>query len=152
MRVKIKLALVCMTILFAQYLPAPQLHVPMSSAETLRDRVEDESLATTPRANLASRSAIRSQDSQEPNLILPILLKREELQAGNPLATYAAMIELEPQYLKFKIFADFYRQTRFNFEEFMGLPLAGVQAMSLPSLRQGKAECRNSHSQIICGR
>ena len=75
---------------------------------------------------------------QEQNLVPPILLKREELQAGNPLATYSAMLDLEPQYLKSRSFEDFYRQTRFNFEEFMGLPLAGVQAMSLPSLRLGK--------------
>jgi hypothetical protein len=77
--------------------------------------------------------------AQEPGLVPPILLKREALEAGNPLATYAAMLELEPQYLKSKIFEDFYRQTRFNFEEFMGVPLAGVQAMSLPSLRRRKA-------------
>ena len=76
--------------------------------------------------------------SSEQNLVPPIMLKREELQAGNPLATYSAMVDLEPQYLKSGRFADFYRQTRFNFEEFMGLPLAGVQAMSLPSLHLGK--------------
>jgi len=77
------------------------------------------------------------------------MLKRDELQAGNPLATYAAMLELEPQYLKSKIFADFYRQTRFNFEEFMGLPLAGVQAMSLPSLRRGKPSVETRFRQRI---
>ncbi len=74
----------------------------------------------------------------EQNLVPPIMLKRDELQAGNPLATYSAMLDLEPQYLKSERFEDFYRQTRFNFEEFMGLPLAGVQAMSLPSLHLRK--------------
>jgi hypothetical protein len=64
------------------------------------------------------------------------LLKKEALQAGNPLATYAAMLDLEPQYLKSKVFADFYREIRFNLEEFMGFPLAGVQAMSLPTYRR----------------
>jgi len=76
-----------------------------------------------------------SRPSQQQSLIPPVLLKREELLAGNPLATYAAMLDLESQYLKSKSFEEFYRQIRFSFEEFMGFPLAGVEAMSLPSLR-----------------
>lgn len=75
---------------------------------------------------------------QEEGLVPPILLKKEALQAGNPLATYAAMLDLEPQYLKSKVFADFYREVRFNLEEFLGFPLAGVQAMSLPTYRREK--------------
>ena len=78
------------------------------------------------------------RSSQEHSLVPPIMLKREALEAGNPLATYAAMLELEPQYLKSKIFEGFYRETRFNFEEFMGLPLAGVQAMSLAGFRRSQ--------------
>ena len=76
---------------------------------------------------------------QEPKLAPPTMLKRDAFEAGNPLATYAAMLELEPQYLNSKIFADFYREIRFNLEEFMGLPMAGVQAMSLPIFRKSKA-------------
>ena len=140
-KLKIKLARALSTFLCA--LPALQeAHVPMAEpfrqAESFADQAEDElneALMTARQVNLASRSLILSQ---EPNLIPPILLKREELQAGNPLATYAAMLELEPQYLKSKIFEAFNRQTRFNFEEFMGLPLARVQAMSLRALRRGK--------------
>lgn len=74
--------------------------------------------------------------SQEEKLVFPGLLKKEALEAGNPLATYAAMLDLEPQYLKSKIFAGIYREIRFNFEEFLGFPLAGVEAMSLPTLRR----------------
>lgn len=73
---------------------------------------------------------------QEETLVFPGLLKKEALEAGNPLATYAAMLDLEPQYLKSKIFAGVYREVRFNFEEFLGFPLAGVEAMSLPMLRR----------------
>jgi hypothetical protein len=73
---------------------------------------------------------------QEEALVFPGLLKKQELEAGNPLATYAAMLELEPKYLKSKIFAGIYPEIRFNFEEFLGFPLAGVQAMSLPMYRR----------------
>jgi hypothetical protein len=72
------------------------------------------------------------QSSQEETLVFPGLLKKEALAAGNPLATYAAMIDLESKYQQSKIFAGVYPEIRFNFEEFLGLPLAGVQAMSLP--------------------
>jgi hypothetical protein len=74
--------------------------------------------------------------AQEEKLVFPGLLKKEALEAGNPLATYAAMLELEPQYQKSKIFAGIYPEIRFNFEEFLGFPLAGVKAMSLPTLRR----------------
>jgi hypothetical protein len=75
---------------------------------------------------------------QEEGLVPPILLKKEALQAGNPLATYAAMLDLESQYLNSKVFADFYLEVRFNLEEFLGFPLAGVKAMSLPTYRREK--------------
>jgi hypothetical protein len=74
--------------------------------------------------------------SQEEALSFPSLLRREELEAGNPLATYAAMLDLELQYRKSKIFAGIYPEIRFNFEEFLGFPLAGVAAMSLPIYRR----------------
>lgn len=74
--------------------------------------------------------------AQDERLVFPGLLRREELEAGNPLATYAAMLDLEPQYRKSKIFAGIYPEIRFNFEEFLGFPLAGVQAMSLPIYRR----------------
>jgi hypothetical protein len=117
---KNRIAVACIVLLFTQNLmalPKAYLSAPVCNAEPVRDRAWD----------------------QEPKLVPPILLKRDALEAGNPLATYAAMLELEPQYLKSKIFADFYRETRFNFEEFMGVPLAGVQAMSLPSFRRRKS-------------
>jgi len=71
--------------------------------------------------------------SQEEPLVFPGLLEKEALEAGNPLATYAAMLDLESQYLKSKIFAGIYPEIRFNFEEFLGFPLAGLEAMSLPA-------------------
>jgi hypothetical protein len=77
-----------------------------------------------------------SQTSQQNQLIFPGMLKKEALEAGNPLATYAAMIDLESQYRQSKIFAGIYPEIRFNFEEFLGLPLAGVQALSLSSFRR----------------
>lgn len=73
--------------------------------------------------------------AQEEALVFPGLLKKEALEAGNPLATYAAMLALEQQYRQSKIFGRIYPEVRFNFEEFLGFPMAGVQAMSLPSYR-----------------
>jgi hypothetical protein len=89
-------------------------------------------------AQLASLPPRNLEPYQEGGLVPPLLLKKEALQAGNPLATYAAMLDLESQYLNSKIFADFYREIRFNFEEFLGFPLAGVEAMSLPIYRRKK--------------
>ncbi|HJU61959.1 MAG TPA: hypothetical protein VJ864_07920 [Candidatus Binatia bacterium] len=74
--------------------------------------------------------------SQEEPLVFPGLLEREALEAGNPLATYAAMLDLEPKYQKSKIFAGIYPEIRFNFEEFLGFPMAGVAALSLPIYRR----------------
>lgn len=81
---------------------------------------------------------------QEEALVFPGLLRREELEAGNPLATYAAMLDLEPQYRKSKIFAGVYPEIRFNFEEFLGFPMAGVQAMDLPMYRTKRANAETS--------
>jgi hypothetical protein len=87
--------------------------------------------ASTP-LDQAGSDAVRSQEA---SLVFPGLLKKEALEAGNPLATYAAMLELEPQYLKSGIFAQIYPEVRLNFEEFLGFPLAGLRAMQLPQLR-----------------
>lgn len=64
-------------------------------------------------------------------LIFPGALKQEALRAGNPLATYAAMLELESQYRQSKIFSSIYPEVRLNFEEFLGFPIAGEQAMKI---------------------
>src|SRR5262245_41862893 len=61
----------------------------------------------------------------ETPLVPPMLLQKEALQAGNPLATYAAMLDLEKRYRDFKPLAGIYDEVRFNFEEFLGFPLAG---------------------------
>src|SRR5262245_6444961 len=71
----------------------------------------------------------------EKPLVPPMLLQKEALEAGNPLATYAAMLDLEPRYRDSKALAGIYDEVRLNFEEFLGLPMAGVQAMSLPALK-----------------
>lgn len=90
-----------------------------------------------PKYGLIARGrSSRSVLSQQNALVFPGLLKKEALEAGNPLATYAAMIDLESQYQQSKIFAGIYPEIRFNFEEFLGVPLAGVQALSLSSFRR----------------
>src|SRR5687767_7841596 len=137
---KNRTALACVVVLFAQNLlalPKVSFATPSGNAESNEARACNHSNESTfpLRPRLLSPGLGRSQ---QPGLVPPIMLKREALEAGNPLATYAAMLDLETQYLNSKIFADFYRQTRFHFEEFMGVPLAGVQAMSLPSLRRTK--------------
>ena len=80
--------------------------------------------------------ALAVQNPQEETLVFPGLLNKEALEAGNPLATYAAMLDLEPQYQRSRIFSGIYPEIRFNFEEFLGFPLAGIQAMSLPMYRR----------------
>lgn len=80
---------------------------------------------------------------QEQPLVFPALLKKEQQEAGNPLAAYAEMLRLEPQYLDSKVFARVYPEVRATYEEFMGDPLAGVRAMSLPTLR-GKVAAKES--------
>jgi hypothetical protein len=76
---------------------------------------------------------------KEPTLPPPMLLQKEALEAGNPLATYAAMLDLETQYRNSKALAGIYAEVRFNFEEFLGFPMAGVQAMALPNYRKMSA-------------
>jgi hypothetical protein len=66
-------------------------------------------------------------DSTKP-LTVPILLKKEQRISGNPLATYAEMLALESRYLSSPLKEIFIEQKK-NLEEFLGLPLAGVQAM-----------------------
>src|SRR5437870_1503923 len=88
------------------------------------------------RGALASGTVGRNRFIQEETLVFPGLLGKEALEAGNPLATYAAMLDLESQYLKSKIFAGIYPEVRANFEEFLGIPFAGVRAMSLPVYRR----------------
>jgi hypothetical protein len=75
----------------------------------------------------------------ETPLVPPMLLQKEALEAGNPLATYAAMLDLENQYRNSKNLAGLYAEVRFSFEEFLGFPMAGVQAMSLPNFRTKSA-------------
>src|SRR5437773_2317049 len=84
----------------------------------------------------ASETVRSNRFFQEETLVFPGLLKKAALEEGNPLATYAAMLDLEPQYLKSKIFGSIYPEVRSNFEEFLGVPLAGIRAMSLPALRR----------------
>lgn len=73
-------------------------------------------------------------------LVPPMLLQKEAMEAGNPLATYAAMLDLEDRYRKSKDLAGVYDEVRCNFEEFLGLPMAGVRAMSLPNYRTKPAK------------
>jgi hypothetical protein len=68
-------------------------------------------------------------------LVPPMLLQKEAREAGNPLATYAAMLELEPRYRNSNALAGIYAEVRFNFEELLGFPMAGVRAMALPIYR-----------------
>ncbi|HEX8844682.1 MAG TPA: hypothetical protein VF791_08570 [Pyrinomonadaceae bacterium] len=122
MRAKLSLALiVCL---------APQ--IVLAQQKPRETKVERMRL----QGSFRSESTPGDRVSQEETLVFPGLLKKEALEAGNPLATYAAMLDLETQYLKSKIFAGIYPEIRFNFEEFLGFPLAGVEALSLPTYRR----------------
>jgi len=69
-------------------------------------------------------------------LTFPGALRKAEREAGNPLATYASMIELEQQYRASEVFRGVYDEVRCNYEQFLGDPSAGERAMSLPALRR----------------
>src|SRR5437763_15548260 len=130
---KEKLFLVCIVLLFSQNSLAQRyLH---AAKPNYRSGVVARLAApsVTPKDG---RLLSHLDPAQEEALIFPGLLKKEALEAGNPLATYAAMLELESKYRQSKIFVQIYPEVRFNFEEFLGLPLAGVQAMSLPAFRR----------------
>jgi len=77
----------------------------------------------------------RAQAGVGEPLPFPGLLKRAERERGNPLATYAALLELADRYRKSDVFAGIYEEVRCNYEEFLGVPDAGEMAMALPALR-----------------
>lgn len=93
-------------------------------------------LRPTPKLTPAGIGPVQS--TQEKELKFPLLLEREAWDAGNPLARYAAMLDLDSEYRKSKIFSPIYPEVRANVEEFLGFPNAGVEAMSLPIFRRGK--------------
>jgi hypothetical protein len=82
------------------------------------------------------QAGLRSKTpAQEGALVPPMLLRRSQLEAGNPLATYAAMVDLETRYRASKPLSRVYEEVRLNFEQFLGDPTAGVKAMGLPGFR-----------------
>ena len=81
------------------------------------------------------QSASNKKDSAKPpNLIFPMLLEKEKRLAGNPLATYASIVEMEKEY-RSSPFAPVYDEIRYSFEEFLGFPEAGKKALGLPQFR-----------------
>src|SRR5262245_44348110 len=87
-----------------------------------------------PASRLAQKASSSAPGGDAP-LVPPMLLQKRALESGNPLATYTAMLDLEQRYRAFKPLAGIYDEVRFNFEEFLGFPMAGVQAMALPIYR-----------------
>lgn len=69
----------------------------------------------------------------------PALVKRKQLYSGNPLAQYIALKKMESKYLN-SVFKDPYKELLKNFEQFLGFPLAGVEAMQLKTLKQDYGE------------
>jgi hypothetical protein len=63
-------------------------------------------------------------------LPVPMLVEVEQARRGNPVAGYAALVELEKQYQQSSQFAAIYPEIRFMAEEFLGIPDAGLRAMS----------------------
>lgn len=66
-------------------------------------------------------------------LPVPLLLEVEQARQGNPLAAYATLVDREEAYRSSPQFADLYLQVRLMTEEFLGVPEAGLRAMSLIS-------------------
>jgi hypothetical protein len=84
----------------------------------------------------AQQNAKQTNDSI---LEFPILVKREQLYAGNPLAQYIALTKMESRYLN-SVFKEPYKELLKNFEQFLGFPMAGVEAMQLKTLKQDFGE------------
>ncbi|MGB8192300.1 MAG: hypothetical protein WCF67_10300 [Chitinophagaceae bacterium] len=64
-------------------------------------------------------------------LPMPILIEKQKRLAGNPLAPYAALLAKEKEYLQSKPFSRIYPEIRLMFAEFLGVPNAGPDAMTL---------------------
>ncbi|HLQ39319.1 MAG TPA: hypothetical protein VK348_16030 [Planctomycetota bacterium] len=104
---------------------------------TRRLRFPCRALAAISTTALAATAGAQAEGSAPAvPLLFPGLVNKAEREAGNPLATYAALLDLEAQYRSSKPFAGIYPEVRATYAEFLGVPLAGVQAMSLPMLRQ----------------
>src|SRR5712671_4022528 len=103
---------------------------------TRRLRFPCRALAAISTTALAATAGAQAEGSAPAvPLLFPGLVNKAEREAGNPLATYAALLDLEAQYRSSKPFAGIYPEVRATYAEFLGVPLAGVQAMSLPMTR-----------------
>ena len=85
--------------------------------------------------NAVLAGGLTAQREQPQQLTFPGLLHKAEREAGNPLATYAAMLALDAQYRASPVFATIYPEVRGNYEQFLGVLGAGEAAMALPALR-----------------
>ncbi|MCH8135158.1 MAG: hypothetical protein IIB77_04165, partial [Proteobacteria bacterium] len=73
--------------------------------------------------------------SVQPPLPIPTLLEKEARESGNPLATYLSLLKFAERYRNSAAFAGIYEEGRLNYEEFLGVPFAGGEAMSLPAYK-----------------
>ena len=87
---------------------------------------------------IAARGAAGLQQAPPP-LPPPFLLGQSALRDGNPLAGYVEMLSLDSVYRASPVFGKVYPEMRANLEEFLGVPRAGISALSLPAFRIGDA-------------
>jgi hypothetical protein len=74
--------------------------------------------------------------AQAQSLPVPLLLEVEQARKGNPLAAYAVLVDSQREYLRSPL-AEIYSEVRWMAEEFLGVPDAGLRAMSSsPRLRR----------------
>lgn len=64
------------------------------------------------------------------NLPPPLLLEKDKMFSGNPLATYRSMLDREKEYLASPV-SRIYIEQKAMMEELMGVPYAGTKAMEL---------------------
>jgi hypothetical protein len=80
--------------------------------------------------------ALAQTNVQKPDpLVFPSLVKKDQLYAGNPLANYLALKKIEEGYLA-SPFKDVYLEQMKNFEQFLGFPMAGKEAMQLKAFKK----------------
>ncbi len=75
-------------------------------------------------------AAAISHEAGAQGLPVPTMIEVEQARRGNPLAPYAALLDLEEEYRRSAPFAEIYAEVRFMLEEFLGVPDAGLRAMN----------------------
>src|SRR4051794_23863509 len=88
-------------------------------------------LAATIVLALAALPAAGQEPGPDPDLPAPFQVKKEQVEAGNPLSRYLELKRLRPRYLESPMWKPMYPEIELMFEEFLGDPTAGPRGLEL---------------------